>query len=443
MKTILVMSTALDKSIEHTQWGQPLGLAYIAACIRDISDVVIIDCDVAEQYTKTLMREINTDDDLIVGFSANTYTYLEALRLAKMVKEHNPNAHINFGGYHATPLADVILKNREYIDSIIIGDGEIPFRELVNALLNGNDLSNVGSLAYRNGGRIVSNPDAPLPDLDSLPYPARDLLPMEKCFNNFKSSVFHNDYEISRMVYVGANRGCPHYCNFCSIFNKKWRPRDPTNIVDEFEYVKKMYDADSIYLVGDNLNLDSKWFSMLCNEIIRRDLELKWISMTMNPLAINRQVIMEMVDSGCIRIACGFESGSQKMLVSLNKKSSVNKLKSTVELLNNTNIDVAASFILGAPGESEKSLDKTRNFIKESRFETSSACILTPLPGSEIFNKMITIMPKLIELDIMSLEELRKNYVENFCDIDYQRLIEIREEFSSLSKSNLNLFNIL
>ena len=437
------MSTALDKSIEHTQWGQPLGLAYIAACIRDISDVVIIDCEVDEQYTKTLMNEINTNDDLIVGFSANTYTYPEALRLAKMVKEHNPNAHINFGGYHATPLADVILKNREYVDSVIRGDGEIPFRELVNALLNGNDLSKVRSLTYRSGGKIVSNPDAPLPDLDSLPYPARDLLPMEKCFNNFKSCAFHNEYKISRMIYVSANRGCSQYCNFCSIFNKKWRARDPTNIVDEFEYVKKMYDADSVYLVGDNLNLDSKWFSMLCNEIIRRDLDMKWISMTMNPLAINRQTVMEMVDSGCIRIACGFESGSQKMIDSLNKKSSVNKLKSTVEVLNNTNIDIAASFILGAPGESEKTLDKTRILIKESRFETLSACILTPLPGSEIFNKMFTIMPRLRDLDIIPLEELRKKYVENFCNISYKGLIEIREEFSSLSKFNLNLFNIL
>ena len=440
MKTILVMSTALDKSIEHTQWGQPLGLAYIAACIRDISDVVIIDCEVAEQYTKTLMREINTDDDLIVGFSANTYTYLEALRLAKMVKEHNPNAHINFGGYHATPLADVILKNRQYIDSIIIGDGEIPFRELVNALLNGNDLSKVGSLSYRKGGRIVSNPDAPLPDLDSLPYPARDLLQMEKCFSHFKNSFFYKIHKMSRMVYVNANRGCPNDCIFCSIFNKKWRTRDPKKIVDEFKYVVEVYNADSIYLVGDNLNLDSKWFLTLCDEILTQKLDIRWVAVGANAQDINYRLINKMAKSGCVSISYGFESGSQKMLDSMNKEYSVEKFKSTINITNNMNMHIGASFILGAPGENEATLNKTLKFIRKSNFERVSSSSLVPLPGSKIYYKMCSILPELKDMDMFSLEAIKRKYVDIFCNVSYEKIEEVRNEIKYLSKLSLDLY---
>lgn len=440
MKTVLVMSTALDKSIEHTQWGQPLGLAYIAACIRDISDVVIIDCEVDEQYTKTLMNEINTDDDLIVGFSANTYTYPEALRLAKMVKEHNPNAHINFGGYHATPLADVILKNREYVDSIIRGDGEIPFRELVNALLNGNDLSKVGSLTYRNGGRIVSNPDVPLPDLDSLPYPARDLLPMEKYHDNLKKSTFSKVYSASKIVYINSTRGCPNHCNYCCIFNKKWRTRTPDAIVDEFEYAIERYNSDVIYLIGDNLNLNWKWFLAMCEEIINRKMDIKWIGVTANPHNVNKRLVDAMVKSGCISIFYGFESASQKMLDSMNRKCKIDRYKRTAEIIRETGIITNASFILGSTGETEETLKQTIDFVRESNFERISASILAPLPGTGVFTKACDIMQELKEMDVVPLEKAKRRYVKKFCAVDYQRLEDVREEITGMSNISFNLY---
>lgn len=440
MKTVLVMSTALDKSIGHTRWGQPLGLAYIAACIRDISDVTVIDCEVDEQYTETLMNEINIDDDLVVGFSANTYSYPEAVRLAKMVKEHNPNAHINFGGYHATPLADVILKNREYVDSVIKGDGEIPFRQLVNVIVNGNDLSEVRGLTYRNGGRIVSNPDVALLDLDSLPYPARDLLPMEKYFDNLKNSIFSTIFNGTNIVYVNATRGCPYHCNYCCIFNKKWRIRTPKAIVDEIEYVIELYKSDLIYLVGDNLNLNPKWLLAVCEEIIKRKLSIKWIGVTANPNNVNKRLADKMIQSGCISIFFGFESASQKMLDSMNKKHIADKYKITAEIMHKTGIPANASFILGAPGETEETLNETINFIKESNFERVSASILAPLPGTEIYAKMCDVMPELRKMDIIPLEEVKRRYVNRFCKVDYQRLEQVREEISWVPNISFDLY---
>jgi anaerobic magnesium-protoporphyrin IX monomethyl ester cyclase len=279
-----------------------------------------------------LIKAASTDKQIIVGFSTNSYTYSEALRLAEIVKKSNPNAHITFGGYHVAPLAKQVLMNKGFVDSVVRGDGEVPFRGLITALSLGKDLCGVVSLTYRKDGHIISNPNAHLPELDSLPYPARDLLQLDKCLSNFKGSLFHKLYNIERILYVSATRGCPHKCNFCSIFNKEWRTRSPSKIVDEFKYLIENYNADSIYLVGDNINLNRKWVLDLCDNIIRRNMNIKWTCATLNPMMIDDEIISKMHDSGCVRATFGFESGAQKMLNSMNKGSSIKKMKDVVNI---------------------------------------------------------------------------------------------------------------
>jgi len=440
MKTVLVMSTALDKSMEHTKWQQPLGLAYIAACVRDISDVSIIDCEVDEQYTKTLIKEIDADDQLVVGFSANTYSYPEALRLAELVKKHNPEAHINFGGYHVTPLADLVLRNRPFIDSVIRGDGEVPFRQLLLALSNGNDLSKVGSLTYRNNGNIISNPDAPLPDLDSLPYPARELLPMRMYFDNLKNSGFSKIYKASRMVYINATRGCPNSCNYCCLFNRDLRARTPANIVDEFEYAVNEYESDIVYLVGDNLNWDYKWLLEICNEIAKRKLNIKWVGVTINPQNIDEKLVKAMEKSGCINTFCGFESGSQKMLGFMGRRYLNNNYKAVAKILRRSEIITCASFILGYSGENEKTLKDTASFIQESSFDRIFASILSPLPGSYTYNQVCDIVPGLRYDDNPPIEKIKMSYIERYCDVSYQMLEHIRDEISHMSTMSFNIY---
>jgi len=440
MKTVLVMSTALDKSIEHTKWQQPLGLAYIAACVRDIADVSIIDCEVDEQYTKTLLKEIDTDDQLVVGFSANTYSYPEALKLAQLVKEHNPEAHINFGGYHVTPLADLVLRNRPFIDSVIRGDGEVPFRQLLLALSNGNDLSKVGSLTYRNNGKIISNLDAPLPDLDSLPYPARDLLPMETYFDNLKGSTFSKIYNASRMVYVNATRGCPNNCNYCCLFNKKWRGRKPESIADEFKFVKEEYDAEVIYLVGDNLNFSQKFLKNVCEEIIDEKIDLKWIGVTANPRNISKKLVTLMKKSGCISIVFGLESASDRILASMNRKYLFSDYEKNMNLFRGSNVAVCVSFILGYPGESEDTLKSTLDFVKKFGFERVFASILVPLPGSKIYDWCCDVIPNLSEMDVVSVEMVKKIFLENYSDLNYNRLEEFRIHLTEASSVRYNMY---
>lgn len=440
MKTVLVMSTALDRSMQHTKWQQPLGISYIAACVRDISDVTIIDCEIDKNYTKNLIKEIDTEDQLVVGFSSNTYSYPEALKLAKIVRDHNRDAHINFGGYHSTPIADLVLKNRTYIDSVIRGDGEVPFRQLLLALSKGNDLSRVGSLTYRGIDKIISNPYAPLPDLDSLPYPARDLLQMDKYFDNLRNSDFSKIYNGSKMVYVNATRGCVNHCNYCCLFNRKLRARTPEMIADEFEYVINKYNSDIIYLVGDNLNWDRKWLLAISKTISKRNLDLNWIGVTMNPQNIDEELISAMEKSGCINIFCGFESASPKILKSMNRSYSNKNYREAAKILQKSEIITCASFILGHQGETLETLNETIAFAEDSNFDRVFASVISPLPGTLAYEQIINIMPEMKEKDNIEIEDIKRKYIENYCVIDYKDLENIRNKLAGMSCLHYDIY---
>jgi len=433
MKTVLVTPSALEKSIEHTKWQQSLGLTYIAACIRDISDVSIIDCEIEQDPVKTLLKEIGIDESLVVAFSVNTYTYPEALKLAEIVKNHNQDIHINFGGYHVTPLAELVLNKRPYVDSVIRGDGEIPFRQLLIALIDGRDLSGVGSLTYRKNGEIISNPKAPLPDLDSLPYPARELLPLEMLFENFKKSILYKSGKVSRMIFVNVTRGCPGRCNYCSIFNKTWRCRNPIKIVDEIEMLQRIYNADSFYLIGDNINYDSLWLVSLCNEIIDRKLNISYILTNPSVDKMSVDLIDKLDKSGCVGTSYSFESASQKMLNALDRKSNINNFGKIIDYTKRRGIEINACFVLGAPGENQRSINSTLDFINKYDFNRIAASILAPLPGSKLFNSMVAHFHDIRNNDIISLDYMKKLYVDNYCEIDYD---ELREVEINIEKSN-------
>lgn len=440
MKTVLVMSTALDKSMQHTKWQQPLGISYIAACVRDISEVTIIDCEIDKNYVRTLIKEIDTEDQLVVGISSNTYSYHVALNLAKTVREHNPRAHINLGGYHSTPIADLVLKNRAYVDSVIRGDGEVPFRQLLLALSKGDDLLNVGSLTYRKNGKIISNPYAPLSDLDSLPYPARDLLPMDIYFNNLKNSEFSKIYNGSRMVYINGTRGCTNHCNYCCLFNRTLRARESEKIVDEFEYVINKYNSDIIYFVGDNLNWDRKWLLAISDNINKRDLNIKWIGVTVNPQNIDEELINAMEKSGCINIFCGFESASPKILRSMNRSYSINNYKNAAKILRRSEIITCASFILGHQGETKYTLNETIDFVEDSNFDRIFASIISPLPGTLAYKQIIDTMPGLKNNDDINIEYIKRKYVEKYCAVNYNDLENVREKLADMSSMNYNIY---
>lgn len=199
----------------------PLGLAQLAAVLEAAGiEVDIIDCNASGVGWATLGEAIEYSQANIIGATATTPFFYDALRVMEIVKKLSPEIVTVLGGPHVTFTAEETLSQHPEIDVIVRGEGEQTLLELVRCYEKGNDLSQVKGIAFRNGRELILTPPQPLVDVDELPLPAYHLLPMEKYY----FTVF------GKFVTILSSRGCPHRCTFCSewkFWGGKWRPRDP------------------------------------------------------------------------------------------------------------------------------------------------------------------------------------------------------------------------
>lgn len=359
----------------------PLGVMYIASFLRGSGhDVEIVDLN---------MRNGNGDIDFspfdIVGVSSDTPRTNDALELARKAKE--AGKLVVMGGPHPTFQDEEIL-GTGWVDFIVRGEGEATFLALVTALGEGRkeDLEKVRGISFLDSdGRIVrtSQPDY-LEDLDNLPYPSRGLVKLE----NYR----HLTLSGRPMTSILTSRGCPYDCSFCSankIVGRTWRARKPSNIVDEMETVMKEYPFTAFCLVDDNFTLNVKRVSDMCDEIMERDLDIRWWCMSRSDLiAKNEQLVEKMAQSGCDTMFIGLESGSQKSLENYHKHSSVEMGEKAVSTLKKHGIDTHASFIIGDVNETHEDIQRTLAYALDLDPFVLQVSIMTPYPGTRLFEEI-------------------------------------------------------
>ncbi len=355
----------------------PLGLAYIAAVLRENSHFVkIIDLNVQDELWETV-KERKWD---IVGLSGDTSRYQISLKIAEQIKKHFGYT-IFMGGPHVTFFEKETL-NTGLVDFIIRGEGEYVTLELVNALKKGTPLENVRGITYKRNGKIIKTLRAPIiKDLDSLPYPARDLLPMEK-------------YKITRffgrpITSILTSRGCPFNCYFCSssqFSNLIWRTRSPKNIVDEIGYVYNTFGYNAFAFVDDNFTLNPKRVIEIAKEIVKRKLDIYWWAFSrVDELLGHEEMVEWMAKSGCKMVFLGIESVSEEILKEYNKGITANDSIRAVKLLEKFGISVWGSFIIGALDETREMILNTIKFAKLLDPRNVQFSILTPFPGTRLY----------------------------------------------------------
>ncbi len=355
----------------------PLGLVYIAAVLRKNGHFVkIIDLNVQENLWETVKeRKWN-----IVGLSGDTSRYPVSMKIAEQIKKHFGYT-IFTGGPHVTFFEKETL-NTGFVDYVIRGEGEYVTLDLVNALEKGLPPENVRGVTFKRDGKIVKTLRAPIiKDLDNLPYPARDLLPMEK-------------YKITRffgrpITSILTSRGCPFNCYFCSssqFSNLVWRTRSPKNIVDEIEYVYKTFEYNAFAFVDDNFTLNPKRVIEIAKEIVRRKLDIYWWAFSrVDELLGHEDMVEWMAKSGCRMVFLGIESVSEEVLKEYNKGITANDSIRAVKLLNRYGITVWGSFIIGALDETREMILNTIKFAKLLDPKNVQFSVLTPFPGTRLY----------------------------------------------------------
>ncbi len=355
----------------------PLGLAYIAAVLRAHGHhVEIIDLNVQENLWETVSK-YQWD---IVGLSGDTSRYPISMKIAEQIKKHF-GFTIFTGGPHVTFFEKETL-DTGYVDFIIRGEGEFITLELIDAIRQNKPLESVRGITFKKDGRIIKTLRAPIiRNLDSLPYPARDLLPMEK----YKVTLFYG----RPITSILTSRGCPFNCYFCSssqFSNLIWRTRSPKNIVDEMEYVINKFDYHAFAFVDDNFTLNSKRVIEISKEIVKRKLDIYWWAFSrVDELLGHEDMVEWMAKSGCKMVFLGIESVSKKVLDEYNKGITANDSIRAVKLLKSYGIDTWGSFIIGALDETKEMIMNTVRFAKLLDPRNVQFSILTPFPGTRLY----------------------------------------------------------
>lgn len=360
-----------------TSTSLPLGIAYLAAYLNDKKvDVEIID-SIGEGINKVsfynkdfikwglnekdIVKKINPQTNLI-GISLNhSCQHNIAIKILKEIKKKY-DLPVIIGGVHATEDAEAFLRNG--FDAVILGEGEEVLYNLVKSKMR--NLSKTKGIAYINKKKIIFNERAPLiKDLDTLPFPARELFPLR---NYFQTKLIHSPVNHNHTPII-SSRGCPMSCSFCSVplfLNRTFRARNPKNIVDEIQECKEKYDITEFYFMDDNMTFDKQRIIDFCYELINRGLKVKWSCSTgVRSENLDKQLLLLMKKSGCNFIAVSPESGSERLLVEeYNKRISLKKIEEVVKHTNELNIRNCAYFVIGSPSETDKDKQLTLRFIK-------------------------------------------------------------------------------
>lgn len=351
----------------------PLGLGYIASYILHEAprlEVKITDFGVEAFSPDRWRQELEVFKPQVVGLSILTLGYSQAMVLAKLAKEFDPGILTVAGGPHATLEPEQCLN---HCDIVVRGEGERSFYEI----LQGQDLDTIQGISYRRDGKIVHNKERErIQDLDSLPSPAYHLFHMEK-YRQFPGWG------------IMGSRGCPYDCIFCAspkLWGRVIKFRSPQNLVDEIQYLHDEFGIQYIIFQDDAINMSRTRAFEICDEIIRRDLHKKVsfeCQTRANRACVSLDLFRKMREANFVHFTFGVESGSDKVLKSLQKSLTVNEAREAIKMARQAGIPtVTGFFMVGNWGETIWDVAKTWYFVFSNNVDMVLT-VCTPLPGTK------------------------------------------------------------
>jgi len=320
-------------------------------------------------------RDVLTAD--LVGISTITPTVDRAYAMADALREYG--VPVVMGGPHVTFLAEEALTHCDYV---VRGEGEAVLPMLMEAVAGGGDLNHIPNLSYRDGnGDVHHNPrDSAAVDMDSLPYPDFDLIVGWKKAKSFG---------LTPIIPIQTSRGCPFGCNFCSVismFGRKIRLRSVEKVVGELERYRD--ERVHVFFYDDNFAANKKWTKELLRALIGIGFRAKWSAQVRADAAFDAELLDLMKRANCSNVYVGFESVNPTALEEMKKKQKVEDMVRAVEEFSRHGIEVHGMFVFGFDSDTKASLNSTIRFAMRSDILSAQFLILTPLPGTPLYDTL-------------------------------------------------------
>lgn len=438
MKVLLINPPTLKKEVwvregrcqQFDIWGAsfpPLSLAYIAGQIKDISEPLIIDSGPADLDLENTLKTIKKFNPNLIIISTATPTINNDLEwFASKIKKEKPNIQIAAIGIHVTALPQITMESFSHLDFIIMGEPEITAKKLIDALKHNQKLNEISGLVYRDKNKIITNEQRKFTeDIDNLSFPYWPGIN----FKNYKMPIINKPFNL-----ITFARGCPFSCKFCVAhvyYGKIIRRRRPEKIIEEIKQNIKMGIKDFLFwteFITSDYNYLKNFLNLLRIEGLHR--KIRWVSNSRVDFA-DYEIFKEMKRAGCWQIALGLEFGNNEILKLSWKgaNATVEQGRKAIEMAHGAGIVADGHFILGYPGETEKTMQETIDFACSLPLTFAHFYAATPFPGSTLYKEALEnnwlIEPnwRKTSQDIYNLNtaDLTKKTVEKYINKAYKK----------------------
>lgn len=356
-----------------------------AAILRNAGhDVAYIDCQAQGlSFDELVPRVIEASPDLVVMYVEQIKIHVDKA-LAERVRDALP-ARVAFVGPFVTPLGTQVVRDTPAVDFALRGEYDESLLEVADALAGGTDAwTRVEGISVRHpktgeveevgGYRHVQ-------DLDSLPFPAYDLVD----FSRYHESVFRRKPAATMIT----SRGCPYQCVYCwfpqTIYGHKWRYQSAERVVAEMEHLYREYGVREIRIDDDIFELNRDRVLQVCALLQEKEMDLTWAPQC-RPDRMDLELLKEMKKAGCTRILYGCESASQEILDKMRKNGKVEDIENATRWTKEAGIDVHNCFILGFPWDNKNTVEETIRYAYGLNAEFCQFGIATPLPGTRLLD---------------------------------------------------------
>lgn len=416
----------------------PLGLLYVSAFLlgKGIPNEVF---DSTFSSREEQLAFLLDKKPRIICIYTNLLTKIEVVQLVKKLKtaEYGFPAII-LGG------PDVTFNIENYLltgaDFLVIGEGEETTYELQHAISEKTDFRALNGIAFMEDGKVVQTPARnKFRELDTLPLPNRDAIPIEKYLETWKKN--HGESSMT----ISTQRGCPYTCKWCStaVYGQSYRRRPAHLVAQEMKMLKERYNPDAIWFVDDVFTISHKWLTAFHEEVVKQNAQIRFECIT-RAERLNAEILQLLKEAGCFRIWIGAESGSQDIIDAMDRRVDVNHVKKTIQDTNAMGIETGTFIMLGYPGETEKDIDETIQYLKEAKPTHYTITVAYPIKGTSLYKEIeekITVQPNWetsTDRDI----DFRRTFSRKYYDYAVRKVvneIEFDRESSKMSLKALKL----
>ncbi len=417
MKIVLINPPWYFAGADDKIISQNLAIGYLAGFLRSQNiEVAIID-SLADGFSNHERVNRNDKEYIQVGLSYSDicarigsdvthvgitvpFSHLAPIsrQLAKAVKELDNKLQVVIGGVFPSTFPEEALTGN--VDYVVRGEGE----QSLLALMKGQEPAEIRGLVYKKNGIVHNNGvSLSIANLDEIPFPARDMLPVEKYFS--LSPRMESNKRTFSMI---TSRGCPYDCNFCSVhsvYGYKWRGRSPSNVIAEVEMLVRNYNINHIEFEDDNLTLNKERAESIFDGLINLKRDITWSAHNgVRVDMLDKKLIKKMGKSGCVRLNLAIESGNKSVLNYMNKKLSLEKVVEVVRYCSEEKIRTIGFLLVGYPGETKESFAETLAFFKKllsMGLNGVAPFIVNPYPGTKLYDncRRNNLLTKQIDID--------------------------------------------